>query len=107
MLVTDAMMAAGAGPGPYTIGDLSVVCDVSGRVAAPGSATLAGSSLTMSAAVGLTCRWAALDVGVAWAMASTQPARYLGLEPRGEASITWSEDFSAVQQVRFSPESLQ
>lgn len=107
LLVTDAMMAAAAGPGTYTIGDLSVVCDASGRVAAPGSATLAGSSLTMSAAVGLTCRWAALDVGVAWDMASTQPARYLGLEPRGEASITWSEDFTAVQKVRFSPQTLQ
>ena len=107
MLVTDAMMAAGAGPGIYNIGDLSVVADPSGRVAVPGSATLAGSSLTMSAAVGHACRWAALDVGVAWAMASTQPAQYLGLSPRGEASITWNEDFSEVEAVRFSPETLQ
>lgn len=107
LLVTDAMMAAGAGPGTYRIGDLSVVADPSGRVAAPGSATLAGSSLTMSAAVGHTCRWAALDVGVAWAMASTQPARYLGVPTRGEASITWSDDFSEVQEVRFSPGTLQ
>jgi N-acetylglucosamine-6-phosphate deacetylase len=106
LLVTDAMMAAAAGPGTYTIGDLSVVADPSGRVAVPGSATLAGSSLTMSAAVGLTCRWAGLDVGVAWAMASTKPARYLGLSPRGEASITWSEDFSEVRAVRFIPDAL-
>lgn len=103
MLVTDAMMAAAAGPGAYRLGHLTVVADPSGRVAVPGSLTLAGSSLTMPAAVGHTCRWASLDVGVAWAMASTQPAQYLGLSPRGQAQVTWNEDFSQVERVTFYP----
>ncbi|MCC6164187.1 MAG: N-acetylglucosamine-6-phosphate deacetylase [Acidobacteria bacterium] len=102
ILVTDAMMAAGAPPGPYRIGDLEVVADASGRVAAPGSLTLAGSSLTMPAAVGHTAKWAAQDVAVAWAMGSIQPARYLGIAPRGQAEITWSDDWSRVEGVTFS-----
>ncbi len=106
LLVTDAMMAAAAAPGTYRLGDLEVVADPSGRVAVPGSLTLAGSSLTMPAAVGHICRWASLDVGVAWAMGSTQPAHYLGLSPRGEARITWSEGFERVDDVRFTAEFL-
>jgi N-acetylglucosamine-6-phosphate deacetylase len=102
LLVTDAMMAAGAAPGTYRLGDLEVVAAPSGRVAVPGSLTLAGSALTMPSAVGHTCRWASLDVGVAWAMASTQPAQYLGLSPRGEAHVTWNDDFSQVEAVRYS-----
>lgn len=107
LLVTDAMMAAGASPGTYRLGDLLVVADPSGRVAVPGSLTLAGSSLTMPAAVGHTCRWASLDMGAAWAMASIQPAQYLGLSPRGEARVTWNEDCSEVEHVAFSPGTLE
>jgi hypothetical protein len=36
-------------------------------------------------------------------MASTQPARYLGLEPRGQARVRWSDDWSRVLDVAFSP----
>ncbi|WP_396625655.1 N-acetylglucosamine-6-phosphate deacetylase [Luteitalea sp.] len=103
LLVTDAIMAAGAAPGPYHLAGLDVVCSEDGRVAVPGSATLAGSALTMPRAVGLTRAWATPDVGVAWAMASTQPARYLGLEPRGQARVRWSDDWSRVLDVAFSP----
>ncbi len=103
VLVTDAMMAAGAAPGRYRLGDLEVVADPSGRVAVPGSATLAGSSLTMPAAVGHVCRWASLDVGVAWAMASTQAAAYIGVPIRGESRVCWSDDFSRVETVEFVP----
>lgn len=105
LLVTDAIMAAGAAPGRYRLGELEVVADPSGRVAVPGSLTLAGSSLTMPQAVGLASLWASLDMGVAWAMASTQPAHYLGLPTRGEASVRWSHDGATVEQVAFSPES--
>ena len=102
ILVTDAMMAAGAAPGRYRLGDLEVVADPSGRVAVPGSATLAGSSLTMPAAVGHTCAWTSLHLGVAWAMGSTQPAAYLGIPPRGHARVVWSEDFGRVETVEFT-----
>ena len=104
MLVTDAMQAAGAPPGRYQLGDLEVIADPSGRVAAPGSLTLAGSSLTMSQAVGLTYRWTSLDMGVVWAMASIHPARYIGVEPRGVAHVVWSPDDGHVQQVTFNPD---
>jgi N-acetylglucosamine-6-phosphate deacetylase len=102
VLVTDAMMAAGAGPGVYRLGDLEVVCDPSGRVAVPGSATLAGSSLTLPEAVGHACRWATSDIATAWAMGSTAPARYLGLQPRGHARVVWGEGYATVEQVTFT-----
>ena len=101
MLVTDAMMAAASAPGVYHIGDLEVIASPSGRVAAAGSLTLAGSALTMPRAVGYTYRWASLDVGVAWAMASTQPAEYLGITTRGEAHVVWTDDDSEVAHVAF------
>lgn len=104
VLVTDAMMAAGAAPGIYRLGDLEVEASPSGRVAVPGSATLAGSALTMPAAVGHVARWAALDVGVAWAMGSTQPADYLAIGTRGVARVTWSDDMADVLSVEFSEE---
>ena len=104
MLVTDAMMAAAAAPGVYRLGDLEVIASPSGRVAAAGSLTLAGSALTMSRAVGLTYRWASLDVGVAWAMASTLPAAYLGMAPRGESHVVWNDDGSEVMHVAFRPD---
>ncbi len=105
VLVTDAMMAAGAAPGRYRLGDLEVVADPSGRVAVPGSPTLAGSSLTIPAAVGYAHAWASLDIGVAWAMASTQPATYLGVAPRGRTRVVWSDDFARVTHVDFTPSS--
>lgn len=88
MLVTDAMMAAGCPPGPYRIGDLDVELSPTGRVAAPGSATLAGSSLKLDRAVVLTVRMTDIPLAEAAAMASTQPASYLGIEPRGQVEIT-------------------
>jgi N-acetylglucosamine-6-phosphate deacetylase len=95
------MMAAAAPPGVYRLGELEVIASPSGRVAASGSLTLAGSALTMPRAVGYTYRWASLEVGVAWAMASTAPARYLGIEPRGETHVVWNDDASEVEQVTF------
>ncbi len=103
ILVTDAMMAAGAAPGRYQLGDLEVVSEPSGRVSAPGSATLAGSSLTIAVAVGYTAAWTSLDVGVCWEMASTQPAAYLGIAARGRARVVWSADFAHVEHVDFTP----
>lgn len=105
LLVTDAMMAAGAPPGRYRLGDLEVEAAADGRVAAPGSPTLAGSSLTMSAAVGHACRWATQDIGVAWAMGSTQPAAFLGVPPRGRATVAWSDDHARVLHVDFCAQS--
>jgi len=81
VLITDAIEAAGFGDGAYSLGGQDVV--VTGgeaRLAANGA--LAGSTLTMDAAV----RSAVLDVGLsiveASAAASGNPARVLGIADR-------------------------
>lgn len=96
VLVTDAMMAAGAAPGRYLLGGLEVEASPSGRVAVPGSLTLAGSSLTMPQAVGNTVRWATQSLEVAWAMGSTLPGTLIGQVPNTRARVVWSADWSQV-----------
>lgn len=84
-LVTDAMAAAGAGDGAFTLGGLGV--DVAGGVARlRGTATIAGSTATMdrlfATAVGLL---GGDDAALAAAvhMTATTPARALGLGSAG------------------------
>ncbi|OBH16124.1 N-acetylglucosamine-6-phosphate deacetylase [Mycolicibacter sinensis] len=84
-LVTDAMAAAGAGDGPFTLGGLGV--DVTDGVARlRGTATIAGSTATMdrlfATAVGLL---GGDDAALAAAvrMTATTPARALGLRGVG------------------------
>lgn len=90
LLVTDAMMAAAGGPGRYRLGDLDVEVSPEGRVAAPGSATLAGSALTLDRGVQLLAAFSDLAIEEALPLASTQPAAYLGVPTRGE--IVMSQD---------------
>lgn len=74
-LVTDAMSATGLGDGVYRLGGL----DVEVRGARPvlvGTDTLAGSTLTMDRAVA-TAIAAGVPEPLAWAAASTVPARVL------------------------------
>lgn len=82
---TDAMAAAGAGPGEYSLGSQRVTCDGDGAVRQPGTPYLAGSSLTPRQGVArakemLGCRWQE-----AWFRFSEGPARVVGqrnsLEP--------------------------
>lgn len=102
ILVTDAMMAAGCPPGRYHIGNLEVVLSPTGRVAAPGSATLAGSSLTLDLAVALSVEMAGVPLAEAAAMASTHPAAYLGISPRGQVEIS-TADRAEDWRIRFVP----
>lgn len=81
VLVTDAMAAAGCGDGSYRLGELAVdVRDGVARVA--GTDTIAGSTLTLAAAVRTVIR-----VGVPWEIAlraaTVNGARYLGLSGVG------------------------
>ena len=92
ILVTDAIAAAGQPPGEYQLGSLKVRLDENGRVAAPGAANLAGSALAMDRAVANTVRFAGVSIEDALAMASTQPAAYLGLEPAGTQQLDWDPD---------------
>jgi N-acetylglucosamine-6-phosphate deacetylase len=97
ILVTDATAAAGMPPGRYTIGGQQVELDASGRVAAPGAPNLAGSALTLPAAIGLTVRFTGLALEEVLPMASSRPAEYAGLRPAGTVTAEWDEDASALR----------
>ncbi len=96
LLVTDAIAAAGCPPGRYRLGALDVQLDDSGRVAAPGASTLAGSALTMDRAVALTAAFTGLPLAAVLPMASTQPAAYMGLEPAGTLTLDWTDGRLAI-----------
>ncbi len=81
ILVSDSVAAAGMPPGRYCLGDEEVVLDETGKVAKPGQPNLAGSALTLDRAVLLTARHGDVPFEVAWAMASTQAARLVGMDP--------------------------
>ena len=80
-LITDAMQAAGLGDGRYRIGELPVVVR-DGRAELEDSGTLAGSTLTMGAAVRNAVELMGVSLADAIRMASTTPAHVLGLERR-------------------------
>ena len=85
ILVTDAMSAAGAGDGRFTIGDLNVtVSDGVARLDSNGA--LAGSTLTMDIAFKNYLRSGASIIEAVHA-ASTLPAEVLGLRNVGSIAI--------------------
>lgn len=77
VLVTDAMAAAGAGPGRYRLGELMVEVGADRVVRQPGSQNLAGSALTMDDAVAGFCRMTGAPLAEAWDAASVLPAALL------------------------------
>jgi N-acetylglucosamine-6-phosphate deacetylase len=102
ILVTDAMAAAGMPPGVYTIGGQKVELDASGRVAAPGASNLAGSALTLSAAVGHAVRFTGLPLDDVVEMASGRPAGYLGIPPAGRVTAEWDPAASELRILSVS-----
>ena len=89
-LVTDAMAAAGAPDGDYRLGALDVA--VRGGVARlPGSGALAGSTLTMDAALRCAVHEVGAPLGAAVAAVSTAPARLLGLEAGALEAGRWAD----------------
>ncbi len=75
ILTTDAMAAAGAGPGTYRIGKVRVRCGRDGIVRMPGAPTFAGSSLTLERGVENAARWCGVPRDTTWACASSVPAK--------------------------------
>jgi N-acetylglucosamine-6-phosphate deacetylase len=80
-LVTDAIDAAGRGDGQYHLGGQEVVVS-EGQARLAGNGALAGSTLTMDAAVRAAVREVGLPIEAASAAASGEPARVLGLADR-------------------------
>lgn len=87
VLITDAIAAAGLGDGDYSLGGLDVVVR-SGVARLKQGDSLAGSTLTMDAALRFAVREAGLSVPAASRMASGNPARVLGLsDVTGELAV--------------------
>jgi N-acetylglucosamine-6-phosphate deacetylase len=103
ILVTDAIAAAGQPPGEYQLGGVKVRLDQTGRVAVPGAPNLAGSALAMDRAVANTVRFAGVSIEDALAMASTNPAGYLGVKPAGTLHLEWDPAAFTLRVSRVIP----
>jgi N-acetylglucosamine-6-phosphate deacetylase len=90
VLITDALQAMGLGDGEYLFGGHHVT--VSEGIARLADGTLASSTVTMNEALRLT-----VENGISFTdavqMASTSPARILGLSNKGKIEIGYDADF--------------
>ncbi|HXW05406.1 MAG TPA: amidohydrolase family protein [Vicinamibacterales bacterium] len=91
ILVSDAIAAAGCGPGAYHIGGVAVDVSDTGRASLAGTPYLAGSTLTMPEAVSLTVGFTGLPLECVLRMATSQPAAYLGIPTAGTVVADWDE----------------
>ena len=82
ILVSDAMAALGMPPGEYRLGEYQVTVDHSSARLPDG--TLAGSILSMDAAVRNLISFSGCTLAQAVACAARNPAKLLGLETKGE-----------------------
>jgi N-acetylglucosamine-6-phosphate deacetylase len=91
ILVTDAMAALGMPPGSYPLGDETVQVD--GRSARLPDGTLAGSLLTMDAALRNLAAFAGCSLVEALPCLTSTPARLLGLGTKGQLAVGYDADF--------------
>ena len=92
ILVTDAMAAAAASAGRFTLGDLEVEVGEERKVRLPGTPYLAGSALTMDEAVSNCASFAKISLTAAIQMATVNPAKLFqgirgALEPGERADL--------------------
>lgn len=98
ILVTDAVAAAAAPAGRYGFAGMSIDRDPSGRVTSGAGDTLAGSALTLDAAVRNVVAWGIAEKDDAIAMASAAPSRLMSdaLAACGNADrvgeVEWTDD---------------
>ena len=90
LLITDATAAAGCAPGTYELNGEQVVLSEDGRVSPPGKPWLAGSAITLYQAVANTVKFTGLPLEQVLPMASTQPAKYLGIPTSGRLTADWN-----------------
>jgi N-acetylglucosamine-6-phosphate deacetylase len=97
VLVTDAMAAAGAGDGDYLLGGLTVeVRDGVARLASNGA--IAGSTLTLAAAVRFAVRVAGLAIEDVVRAATASPAAMLGLARVGSLRPGYRADLVVLDE---------
>jgi len=88
-LVTDAVAAAGSVPGAYELNGEQVVASEDGRVCRPGAPWLSGSAMTLDRAVANAVKFTGLPLEEILPMASSQPAKYLGVQVSGRVTADW------------------
>lgn len=103
VLVTDAIAAAGCPPGRYKLAGSEVELSTTGRVAANGAGTLAGSALTLPVAIANTVRFTGLSLAEVLPLATTQPAALLGRPPVGRITADWDASAQALQITFVDP----
>jgi N-acetylglucosamine-6-phosphate deacetylase len=103
ILVTDAVAAAAAAPGRYTLGSVECELGEDGRVSLPGTPYLAGSSLTLDRAIANTVRFTGLSIDAVAPMASTIPATYMGMATAGTVTVDWDSASSELQIRSVNP----
>ena len=91
ILVTDAIAAAGCGAGVYQLGEAEVVVDDNLKCQIPGQPNLAGSALTLDLAVLNTVRYCDVSFDEAWNMASSRPAKLVGLPEPARVKVQIGE----------------
>ncbi len=89
ILVTDAVCAAGAPVGIYSLASLQVQVDANRKVTEVGKTNLAGSALTLDHAVRNTCHWCDLPLESVWPLASQSAAAAIGIQPMGTVDVAW------------------
>ena len=94
-LVTDAVAAAGCVPGNYELNGEPVMLSADGRVSQPGKPWLAGSALTLDRAVANTVKFTGLPIKEILPLASSQPAKYLGVQTGGWVTADWNAEGNA------------
>jgi N-acetylglucosamine-6-phosphate deacetylase len=92
---TDAMAAAGASPGRYTIGVMEVEVGADQVVRQPGRSNYAGSALRPIDGVFRAARMLGRDWPRAWEGSSIYPAKFMGI--RGGLTLGCPADFCLVQ----------
>jgi N-acetylglucosamine-6-phosphate deacetylase len=94
---TDAMAAAGAGPGRYTIGHLQVEVGADQIVRQPGKTNFAGSALRPITGVVRTARMLNCAWQETWTRFSDRPAKFVGLH--NDLAIGQPANFCLVKAI--------